>query len=422
MKRKLFSQILTEWRSNLWIAVELLIVSVVLWFLFDNIYSKLSIFNQPLGFDYDHCYLIQYTKLTPSSPEFIPDRTDEENNQDIHNIIEMLENRPEVEAVAVSNNAYPFNPSNSGAPVHMDSLSSDPSAYIVQRPVSPSFPIVFRMRGSNGESPEELARLLRECYWGFLAADNLFDHLAPDVPPVSEFKGKPFNLDGWRGDSIPLVGTYKPFRYDDFSDKNQIQSFMFTILPENYYWAVNEMTLRVHENMDSPDFIKNLMVDASRNIKSGNYRISAVRSFKDVRHGHIKGNLWYMRQQFFVIGFLALNIFLGILGTFWFRTRRRTREIALRMTCGASASMIFRRIISEGELILLFITPFAALIDWALTHWELNFNYHGYFVASRFFACVGLAWASMALMILIGVAIPAWRAMHIAPAVALKDD
>ena len=84
--------------------------------------------------------------------------------------------------------------------------------------------------------------------------------------------------------------------------------------------------------------------------------------------------------------------------------------------------MIFRRIITEGQLILLFVTPFAAIIDWALTHWELNFNYHGYFVASRFFACVGLAWASMALMILIGVAIPAWRAMHIAPAVALKDD
>lgn len=38
MFKKLFTQIKNEWRSNLWLALEMLIVSVVLWFLVDYFY------------------------------------------------------------------------------------------------------------------------------------------------------------------------------------------------------------------------------------------------------------------------------------------------------------------------------------------------------------------------------------------------
>ena len=121
--------------------------------------------------------------------------------------------------------------------------------------------------------------------------------------------------------------------------------------------------------------------------------------------------------------FLALNIFLGILGTFWLRTRQRVPEIAIRMVNGATRGDIFRRILAEGQLILLAITPLAILLDWLLTHFELNSYYHGgYFELSRFVASVAITYALMSLMIMLGALIPARRATRIAPAVALNQE
>ena len=35
MQKKLFTQIRNEWRGNLWLALELLVVSVVMWYIID---------------------------------------------------------------------------------------------------------------------------------------------------------------------------------------------------------------------------------------------------------------------------------------------------------------------------------------------------------------------------------------------------
>ena len=49
MNKKLFTQIKNEWRSNLWLVTELLLVSVVLWYIVDYMYVQTSIYNEPRG-------------------------------------------------------------------------------------------------------------------------------------------------------------------------------------------------------------------------------------------------------------------------------------------------------------------------------------------------------------------------------------
>ena len=41
MEKKLFTQIRNEWHSNLWLALELLVVSVVMWYIIDLLYSRI---------------------------------------------------------------------------------------------------------------------------------------------------------------------------------------------------------------------------------------------------------------------------------------------------------------------------------------------------------------------------------------------
>lgn len=110
------------------------------------------------------------------------------------------------------------------------------------------------------------------------------------------------------------------------------------------------------------------------------------------------------------------------MGTFWFRTQTRVPEIAIRMANGATRGDIFRRFIGEGELLLLLIMPIAIAIEWTLTFFGYNDYYNGFFSPGRFAICVLISYALMAFMIFLGTVIPAYRAMKLQPAAALKEE
>ena len=73
MQKKLFTQIRNEWRGNLWLALELLVVSVVMWYIIDLLYCRLATYLEPRGFNTEHCYLIRMGQLTDKSPDYRPD-------------------------------------------------------------------------------------------------------------------------------------------------------------------------------------------------------------------------------------------------------------------------------------------------------------------------------------------------------------
>lgn len=50
MKRKLYTQILTEWRSNLWLVIELTVVSLVIWTIIFLLFVETKGLRMPRGF------------------------------------------------------------------------------------------------------------------------------------------------------------------------------------------------------------------------------------------------------------------------------------------------------------------------------------------------------------------------------------
>ena len=129
-----------------------------------------------------------------------------------------------------------------------------------------------------------------------------------------------------------------------------------------------------------------------------------------------------MRNNCVGMGFLLLNIFLGLFGTFWFRAQQRVSEIAIRKVSGATRGDVFRRLIGEGLLLLTVITPLALVADFNIAKLEMTSWFDGYFTVMRFVICTAVTYVIMALMISLGIAIPAFRAMKMPPAVALHDE
>lgn len=95
------------------------------------------------------------------------------------------------------------------------------------------------------------------------------------------------------------------------------------------------------------------------------------------------------------------------MGTFWFRTRHRRSEIALRMAMGSSRRKIFGQLLSEGLLLLVLATIPALIICGNLVTAEATMTEQADATGVRF-AIVSLStFFIMGLMVIIGVWFPA---------------
>ena len=404
MNKKLFTQIRNEWRSNLWLALELLVVSVVMWYIIDLLYCRLATYMEPRGFDTEHCYLITMGVLTDKSPDYTPYSDTHKQTDEVRELVERLRRRPEVEAVSLSQNSYPYNGSNGSAEVDYDTLHAP--RWTIRRIVTPDFVRVFRYRGARGETPEQLAEILER--GDFLASDNLYRKYS--VPMTSLVGKKEFYLFGER--------------YDDFSQARSSYSMVFNmnLLDEGWWNADRELCVRVRADRDQ-NFMENLKADSEKQFRIGNLYISDIKSFKDIRHSFQQGETSQMRNLVVGMGFLLLNIFLGLLGTFWFRTQQRRGEIALHKAMGATDGAVFGRLMSEGMFLLLIVTVPAVIIDVLLAHFELNSWRNGTTLEwPRLAFCVAATFVLIAAMIGIGIGLPARRAMKVQPAEALHDE
>ena len=412
MTKKLLTQIKNEWLSNLWLALELLVVSVVMWYVVDYLYTRAATYLEPRGFNIEHCYLIELGELTPKSPDYTPDKSRDDTHADIAELVERLRRRPEVEAVSLSQNSYPYNGSNSSGEVRYDTLQSP--GWTIRRMVTPDFVRVFRYQGTRGETPEQLAEMLER--GEFLASDNLYRKYDRKL---TEFVGKRFQLFGDTTKTYQLGASLQNVRYHDY---DQARSSFCFLAKQSFYYVGLELCVRVREGQDN-NFITKLKEDSESQFRIGNLFISEIRSFHDIRRNFQQAWTNNIRNYVMGMGFLLLNIFLGLLGTFWFRTQQRRSEIALHKAHGATDRAIFSRLLSEGLLLLAVVTPIALVVDWNLAHMELNsWRNDTTLEWDRLLFCAGISFVLMALMIAIGIGIPARKAMKVQPAEALHDE
>lgn len=117
--KNLLTQIKNEWRSNLFLLVELLLVFAVLWYIVDWVTVTARVYRAPMGFDTEHCYNLSFSTLTSKSALYNPELTVEDNIDALLEITERLRHRPGVEAVSISQNCYPYNEGSNSAQFYL---------------------------------------------------------------------------------------------------------------------------------------------------------------------------------------------------------------------------------------------------------------------------------------------------------------
>ena len=409
MTKKLFTQIINEWKTNLWLLAELLVVSVVLWYVTDNLYCKYAVYSEPLGFDIEHCYKIELSEIEEDGTS-LKKKDDDENNY-AEEILERLKRMPETEAVCYSDWTAPYDLSQSYCTVNYDTLSESIRKY----DISPDYFRVFRIEGTRGESPEEMAKILER--GDIILSGNVFGENGVDIETLINKDG--FYLYGNKDYTVKLGAVAKTVRHHDYVQGRYSKSIFKRY---SYNDFSNSLYLRVKADKDI-NFIENMFKKAEKEINVGNVYISNICSMKDMKRVYLqeynKNNIMYIAGM----GFLLLNIFLGLLGTFWFRTQQRQSEIALHKVHGATNKDIFIRLICEGIILIAMVTIPALLFDFQIANAELNSVYNGTTLnIVRLMICAGLSALSICVMMVIGIGIPALKALSIEPAKVLHGE
>lgn len=407
--------------SNLWILSEMLIVFMILWFMTDYFLMQGVQANRPVGFKVDNVYRVMVALRPSNSNSFIAyEEGSKEPRENYRRLVDLIKRHPDVEAVSISCFSIPYDNSNMGNGVRRDSIRVNVREFLV----SPDYFLVFGIRPVSGGKSEDLAERLTEK--GMISAglaQTLFGH--------TDVVGEEFFVsDDTVTTRVSAVTEY--IRGDEFDRRNSNSTF--SRLDLNTYedgeasemdFKDFELCFRTRPGVDGgPGYAERFLKEMKQQLQVGNYWVSDVYSYEQIRTNYLESTMETTgRKLFSVLGtFFLVNVFLAVIGTFWFHVIRRRSELGLRMAVGSQRRGILRMMIGEGLLLMTLAAVPALIIFFNLAYLDVFSTQVMPMTFLRFLSVTLLTWVILALVIMLATWYPARKASRLAPADALHYE
>ena len=414
MKRKLLNQMLNEWRPNIWLVLELVIVVCVLYALFSSLYSTYLIYNRSEGMELNDVYFASLNFIEEDNENHAPYDSIHSPETDYALLLANLRSNPYVEVVGGgSPNSLPYLYNYWGTQIEIPQKGDRTRLQyqVNKRQMSPDMLRVLRIHGVDGQSPDELAELIAK---GDIIISDRDYHNDPSEAKVDDFLGKDvyFYKDSLQTHHVGAIAY--GMRRSDFEP----------MWSGNLYMNINFSDIKYVGIRVKPGtghlFAESL---SESDMQVGNLYLSDLKSIEDMRYSAQIEKYQDIRNKIIFAVFVLMVIFLGFLGSFWFRTQRRTQEIAVRMVAGARRRQVMARMISEALLLLVIATVPALCIDFLVGRAELLSTWEGSsFSMMRLWIAGAITFVQMTVMVVTGTALPAWKAMRISPSTALQCE
>lgn len=418
MIKHILKIIQAQFRSNLWILAELMVVFVALWVMTDYYITQRTLFNRPVGFNTDRVYKVALSIKSEDSPSFIVyPKESEEPKQNFDIIVDRIRQHPDVEAVGLSMYSLPYISSMSTRGLRKDSIEY---WNVRQYNVNPDYFRVFDIRTANGGSPDELASLIEKP--GLIISSNL----AEDFFNRTNVLGEELVSDK---DTMKIIALTEPVRSDEYNDNMpyawfaRMDALTQGDIPESTCMNI-QITFRIRPNVNKAGFEKRFMKEMRQQLRAGNFWVSSIQSYNDIREKYLEKTSNSSGQQVIssVMIFLLVNVFLAVIGSFWFRVSRRKEELGLRMAMGSSRGGLMLFTVVESLLLLLIASLPALFICGNLVYADIVPASSAESPLLRFVEVSVITWLVLAVIIILGVWYPAYRASKVAPSDALRAE
>lgn len=418
MIKQIFKIIWSERKINVWILFELVLVFCILWFCVDYIYFFTKRYLEPTGYNVEHVYNINMG-IKEEGHVLINNGTNAQKDSLINivwTIVDRIKKYPDIEYISLSSAAVPYSGSFMSNKASLDTMVD----YIQFKSVSPDYFNVFKINLQQGQV-ENWNKTDNIVISG--NKDNQF--LKRDVKQIK-------SLVTGDNENKQVIGVAASSKRSEFDEHNPI---VYTLLSTNdretVYFDGIEICVRVKAEADK-NFIERFTKDMQEQIAMDPYFLSSVTSISDLRKDFMKWNKYdnNFKSIFSISSFLFINIFLAVVGTFWFRVQTRRNEICLRVAVGSTRMNIKALFILETLFLLLLASLIAtpiciniALADIlrdigvpSIDRGEEPIRISQYFINYLFTALILITISISAVLY------PSWRASRIQPAEALRDE
>lgn len=402
----LIKRIWCQRRANGWIFAELFLVFIILWYVIDFLISSFICTSEPKGYDTHHVYHVSISV----NPKMAGNEDGWEDNYLY--ALKLIKEYPGVESVCYYSGTVAYE--EGGKIVQSYTVDSTRAITAYIRYVSKDFFDVFRVDVPNVDlSHWDVASYPVPA----VVSKDLADSIFMETPRLGQVFAdyyvpeKKYTVAG-------VAAPTKLTEYDRYSPLIYVpvEKWMLS-LP---YW-VPIVAIRVSPEVEE-GFADRFMKDMRRRLDIGALYLSQIRSNDEVKAIYDTQINNYIRSAYAIISFFVFNVFLSIMGTFWFRTRRRRSEIGLRMAMGASKKSIGSELCGEG-ICLLVLAVIPALIVCFNMYWaDLTINMLSDATPARFLSGIAITFSLLAAMILISIWYPAYQAMKIEPAETLHEE
>lgn len=419
--------------ANIWLFVELIVVTVVTWVIIDPVVVRLSDRMLPLGYDEDRLFYIQLASQPAESPAYSKDDdNDETRENNIESVVLKLKALDDIESVGVKsmplNSVFVIETYDCGD-AEIDSLKKN-IYHNVFRIKDKMLSTIGAEAAEGCPSVEELERMSFG-YNDVILTESADRYYFPDHRGVNEKYLTKKNISG-HVLKLKVVGVLKDFRLTSTS-RNTAYVFQNSFSPFDIPALI---IVRLKDGIDTEEYINENRESLQTLATAGNYYVSDIYSVAESNREYeaAQGFTANRNLRISLAVLFLFNLILGVIGTVWLQTRRRISEIGIHRSFGALRYNVRTMLVGENVILAICAIVIGLLIylqyalkeglfdseanaDRYITNysWVSDFTPH-FVIVSAIVAAIIL------ICIIIGSYLPARRASIVEPVDALRDE
>lgn len=415
MIKHILKLIWNQHRANVWLFLEILLVTAILWVMLDALLVDTYTYHQPTGFDIENVYEVKLAKRNLST-----DST-QSDGESLLRLVENLRQMSGVTDVALMRSACPYLWVTMFSPL----VSAEDTARQVELSrlycVTPDYFKLFRMRDANGD---DLYSQVMSHEGDVVLSKELSESLFNSFSAT----GKAVKWSAASDDRMGIAAVSSSIAQSDFDRPGPCWFALLRtdqdVLDDYNQWndlLYYQCALRMRDGFE-PERMADFLRAQGDRLEAGDIYVSSVSPVSDYRADRLKSRLDDQKKKSALVGFMLVNIFFGIVGTFWLRTQSRRMELGLRAAIGASKQRLRLELLTEGLILLLATLPLILLFIANMLLMDLLDTYRLAYTWWRFSAVLLVVYLLMGGMICLGIHFPAGRIARMNPAEALHDE
>lgn len=443
----IFKNLWNRRRQNVWLFIELILVSILAWIMVDPVAVSIADTSLPLGYDADRLVYVSMKAIPSDAPGYdgAADSADRKRAC-VDAIMAKVRQYPGVEHAT---HTFSYSIIGSGSLSTNNFAICDPAVdtivkshcFLVYVPGQEFFETYGFKAAPGSPSVSEISDM-------YSADDDclvISRELGEDYWPGENAIGKRAILNGWKlkngsADTVwaTVRGVVEGARWHSFNRSYTLQ-FRGRYGKDGVPDELDELNvvLRLRDGVDMNEFLAEFRPWADNALRIDNLYMFSASPYRSVIYEteEMFGIHSERNSKMLLAAFFLLNLVLGTIGCFWLQTRKRVKEIGVRRAYGARRVNIIVMLLGESAMLATVSVLAGVLIylQFALKYHSLDagfsnnckFSLHDTWVnhfGEHFLIISAIVYAIILLCVLIGTLIPAVSASRVDITDALRDE